>query len=338
MIKTEPFGRANEHSVDKITLSNEHITLSLINYGVRTVELKVADRDGKSKNIALNYPDMEGYLKDTSFLGATCGRAANRTANHRFTNLSGCHELDANDGEHHLHGGSEGFDKRLWQYEIDHDALSVTFTLHSPDGDMGYPGNCDVRATIQLDHNQIITTFDATCDQASIINLTDHSYYNLTGDFSQTILEHELWIAADHITPTDGTLIPTGILQPVTDTPFDFTAPRSVDHPSQFTAPNLGYDVNYCLRGPRHQEQMVCQLYDPASGRQLTLYTTEPGLQLYTGGYLSNDKIYGKFTGIALEPQTYPNSANTDHFPSPAISPDTPYHHTIRMVFTTRND
>lgn len=333
MIETQLFGYIDGQKVEKITLSNEHITISIITYGMRTTELNVADRDGKIDNIVLNYPNLDGYLNDSCFLGAICGRVANRIGNHQFSNNSGQHILDANEGEHHLHGGSVGFDKRIWQYEVHQETLGVTFNITSEDGDMGYPGRCELAVNVALKRNQIITSIKAVSDQDSIINITDHSYYNLTGDMKQTILNHELLIPADFITPTDYDLIPTGEFFNIKKTEFDFSTLAPIYHPEPFRSPNKGYDINYCLLGNRYEDKLACKLYDPASGRQLSIYTTEPGLQLYTGGYLSLDEVYENYTGVALEPQNYPNSANISHFPSAKIGPDLPYQHTIRHVF-----
>ncbi|WP_067097389.1 aldose epimerase family protein [Marinomonas atlantica] len=333
MIKVQLFGEIEGRAVDKITLSNNYISISMITYGMRTTEIKFADRHGSIDNIVLSYPNLNDYLNDNSFLGAICGRVANRISGHQFSNESGEHSLEANEGNHHLHGGSVGFDKRIWQYETHQETNSVTFYITSEDGDMGYPGRCELEVNVALQHNQVTTSINAISNKNSIINITDHCYYNLTGDSKQTILNHKLLIPADFVTPTDHELIPTGEFLNVKKTNFDFSNLRDIHQTKAFYAPSKGYDINYCLLGDRYEDKLACKLYDPSSGRQLSIFTTELGLQLYTGGFLSHDGIHGDYTGVALEPQNYPNSANIDHFPSAKIGPNLPYHHTIRHVF-----
>ncbi len=335
MIKVSPFGQCNGHVIDKITLSNQHITTSLINLGARMTELNVADRDGIVKNIVLNYSDIIGYQKDTSYLGAVCGRFANRIAKGKMILDGDAFQLDQNEGEHHLHGGTNGFHQRIWDYKIDPSGTSVCFTLSSPHLDMGYPGNCHVKVTFQLIENQIKVLFEATTDRPTVLNLTHHNYYNLSGELHSSIRQHTLQVQAEQITVTDENNLPTGAFLSVADTPFDFRTPRHLEHEQAFSNTQRGYDHNFVLNGKRHTERLACQLAETQSGRVLQVYTTEPGLQVYTGGYLSHDGGYQDYSGIALEPQNFPNSPNLSHFPSSLVTPETPYRHISRLVFTT---
>lgn len=334
MIQVSPFGQCNGHVIDKITLSNEHITTSFINFGARMTELNVADRDGIVENIVLNYPDIAGYIHDNSYLGALCGRFANRIREGHISLNGMTFQLDKNEGEHHLHGGKNGFHQRIWHYEIDEIHNKVCFSLVSSHLDMGYPGTCLITVSFQLIENQIRCIFEGTTDQNTALNLTHHNYYNLSGDFRSSIFEHSLQIQADHITVTDDSNLPTGELLAVQGTQYDFLAERLIKNEEAFSQSKKGYDTNYILLGKRDSEHLACQLSDEKSGRTLRIYTTEPGLQVYTGGYLSNDGVYNDYSGVALEPQNFPNSPNISHFPSSIYTPEKSYFHTIKLVLS----
>ena len=334
MIQVSPFGQCNGHVIDKITLSNEHITTSFINFGARMTELNVADRDGNVKNIVLNYLDIAGYQKDTSYLGAVCGRFANRIREGRISLDGETFQLDQNEGVHHLHGGKNGFHQRIWEYEISQAHTSVCFTLNSPHLDMGYPGTCLIKVTFRLIGNEIRCILEGTTDQSTLLNLTPHNYFNLSGDFRSSICEHTLKIEAEQVTVTDDDNLPTGELLAVQGTQYDFRAERLIDNKEVFSQSQKGYDSNYVLSGKRNTEHLACQLSDAKSGRKLEIYTTEPGLQVYTGGYLSNDGVYNDYSGIALEPQNFPDSPNINHFPNSVYTPEKSYFHAIKMVLS----
>lgn len=325
-----------------ITLTRDHgISLTLIPLGARLTGLWVPDRDGRLADVVLGEDTPEGHLANRSYMGATCGRYANRIAGGRFA-LDGKEvRLDRNEGPNHLHGGSAGFDSQLWTI-ADRSETHATFTLTSPSGDMGYPGRLAAACTYRLiDGMRLLIEMTASADAPTIVNLAHHSYFNLGGHASGSILDHCLQIAASAYLPVDGANIPTGRIAPVAGTPFDFTAARPIG--KAMPGPG-GLDHCFCLDDPPErlagQDLRPCAaLTDPASGRRLRLWTSAPGLQVYTGAHFdgSTGKAgarYPRFAGVALETQGFPDAPNHPGFPSARLDPDQTYRHLMLLDFS----
>lgn len=340
---TLPDGR----EVEIHTLAAGDLTLRVATYGAIIVSLTAPDRDGTVDDLVLGHDTLEGYVAASPYFGAVVGRYGNRIARGRFA-LDGVeHQLETNDGPNHLHGGAVGFDKRLWKAEPcrGDGRAAVTLRLTSADGDQGYPGRLDASVTYALaDDGTLTVDYRATTDRATPVNLTQHSYWNLAGRRSPTVLGHLLTVYADAFTPTDGELIPTGEIAPVSDTPFDFREPTAIgarvaqDH-SQLRAAG-GYDHNFVLR--EHTDgsglRRAARVDEPLSGRRLEIRTTEPGLQLYSGNFLDGTirgkggRAYPHRGALCLETQHFPNSPNEPAFPSTILRPGEEYR--SRTVFT----
>lgn len=338
-----PFGTLPDGSaVELFTLRNANgIELQAMTYGGIIASIRTPDRDGRFAEITLGYESLDRYVERSPFFGAIVGRYANRIAGGRFTIDGTEYVLATNNGPNHLHGGRRGFDKANWQaepFERD-DAVGVVFRHVSPDGDEGYPGRLTVSATYTLDNDDALTVaFEATTDAPTHVNLSQHAYFNLVGDASRDVLEHELMIRADHITAVDATLIPTGELMPVDGTPFDFRQPTAIgaridaDHPQ--IRNGLGYDHNFVLRRSGDGLEEVIRVREPSSGRTLTVATTEPGVQFYTGNFLDGSIVgrggvaYERRFGFCLETQHFPDSPNEPAFPSTLLRPGETYRST----------
>jgi aldose 1-epimerase len=326
-IETEGFGTMDDgRSVELFTLTNENgMEVSITNYGGIVTSIKVPDKDGNVEDVVLGFDDLEKYKSGHPFFGAIAGRYANRIANGQFELNGEVYELATNDGENHLHGGNEGFDKKLWDAEVNEEENSVTVSYLSPDGEEGYPGNLEVDVTYTLtEDNELQIDYHATTDKATVVNLTNHSYFNLSGDPSQGILDHLLTIEADRYTPVDEGLIPTGELRPVEGTPFDFTEPETVGARIESIPP--GYDHNYVLNNPNSGVRKIATVEHEESGRIMEVYTDQPGVQLYTGNFLDGS-ITGhhgvpieQYAALCLETQTFPDSPNKPDFPSPVLN------------------
>ena len=313
----------------------------IINYGGIIASIEVPDRDGKFDDVVLGHDSLEGYLHRSRYFGALIGRFANRIARGRFT-LDGVeYQLAINNGENHLHGGVRGFDKVVWAaLEID-DGVQLTYL--SKDGEEAYPGNVNATVTYRLnDANELRVDYYATTDRDTIINLTNHSYFNLAG--GGAILDHELQIQADTFTPIDETRIPTGEIRNVKGTPMDFTSPTAIgaristdDEQLQIAG---GYDHNFVLRGDWGTLRTAARVYEPQTGRVMEVFTTQPGMQFYSGNYLDgtlvgrSGRAYLKNSGCCLEAQHFPDSPNKPHFPSTVLRPGEKYHHTTIYRFT----
>ncbi|MFJ3230013.1 aldose epimerase family protein [Streptomyces sp. NPDC086787] len=299
--------------VDRWTLERAGVRVRVLTYGGIVQSAEVPDRDGRAANVVLGFADLDGYLAHPEpYFGALVGRYANRIAGARFPLDGLTHALVPNDGPHSLHGGEHGFDKRVWEAErVEH---GVRLTRVSPHGEEGFPGRLDVSATYTLDESGALRiAYEAVTDAPTLVNLTSHSYFNLAG--SGNAGGHELRVGASRYTPVDEELIPTGELADVTGTRFDFREPRKVGG---------GYDHNFVFdKGETEAPGDVAELYDPTSGRLLTVATTEPGLQLYTAEHLGAPFAPGD--GIALETQHYPDSPNHPHFPSSQLRPGRVY-------------
>jgi aldose 1-epimerase len=353
-VKVSAFGKtADGRNVSRYIMSNSKgVEATLIDYGASLVSLKVPDRNGKSLDVVLGYDDIAGYEKDKAFFGASIGRYGNRIAGGQFVLNGTTYRLRKNDGPNSLHGGSPGFNKRLWT-AVDRSragAEVVEFSYSSPDGEEGYPGTLKVKITYTLpaDKNELKIDYAATTDKDTVVNLTNHSYFNLSGDMSQEILKHELLLHASEFTPVDATLIPTGELKPVKGTPFDFEQPTVIgsrinqdDEQLKF---GKGYDHNWVLRGSSDPGlRLAAVALEPGSGRVLEVLTTEPGVQFYSGNFLDGS-AYGKGgqahnhrTGFCLETQHFPDSPNHKNFPSTVLRTGQTYRSSTIFRFSTRN-
>jgi len=343
-----PFGTLPDGTpIEIFTLTNANgLVVRAITYGGIIVSLHAPDRDGRFDDIVLGYDTVDGYVKDNSpYFGAIIGRFGNRIAKGTFTLDGQTYTLATNNGPNHLHGGLKGFDKVVWAGESASTdrGPAVTFSRISPDGEEGYPGALTARVTYTLtDRNELIVDYHATTDKPTIVNLTQHSYFNLAGQGARDILGHELQINADRYTPVDTTLIPTGELAPVEDTPFDFRQPTAIgaridaDHP-QIKA-GLGYDHNFVLTRSGDGLEVAARVVEPTTGRTLEVATTEPGLQFYSGNFLDGSitgkagRVYRHRYGFCLETQHFPDSPNQPAFPPVVLRPGEEYR--TQTVFT----
>jgi aldose 1-epimerase len=327
--------------IDEYTLTNgQGITAKIITYGGILTELHVPDKDGKSSDVVLGCPDLKGYLAGHPYFGANVGRVGNRIARGKFTLEGKEYTLATNNPPNHLHGGKKGFDKQVWKAEEVKNGLRLTYT--SPDGEEGYPGKVDVSVTYSLTKNGLQVDYTATTDKATPINLAHHSYFNLTGNGSGDILDHELKLRADRYTPTDETLIPTGKIEPVKGTPFDFKEPTTIGKRiGELKGDPGGYDLNYVLNRKEPGLFLAAQVREPKSGRIMEVVTTEPGLQFYSGNFLDgkvkgkNGVMYKKHAGFCLEAQHYPDSVNRPEFPTVILKPGATYKQTTVYRFRT---
>jgi aldose 1-epimerase len=306
----------------------------------------VPDRDGKLNDVVLGFDDLESYLKGHPHFGATTGRVANRVAKGKFTLDGKEYTLAVNNGPNSLHGGLKGFDKVVWKAEPKEasDAVAVQLTYVSPDGEEGYPGNLTTIVTYALtNQNELRIDYKATTDKATPVNLTNHSYFNLAGPRSGDILSHELMLEADEYTPADDTLIPTGEIRSVKGTPLDFTKPATIgSRIAQVADKTGGYDHNFLLRGKGKSLALAARAYEPKTGRVMEMYTTEPGVQLYTGNFLDGKLkgkggvVYQKHQAFCLEAQHFPDSVNHPEFPSVILRPGQTYTQTTAYKFSTK--
>ncbi|MBM3908287.1 MAG: galactose mutarotase [Gemmatimonadetes bacterium] len=330
----EPFGTAPDgQGVELITLTNANgVELRAMTYGAIIVSLKVPDRNGVLGDVVLGYDSLAGYVKSSPYFGAIVGRYGNRIAKGKFTLDGQTYTLAVNNGPNSLHGGLRGFDKVVWHADTMRtaDGVGIRFHYVSKDGEEGYPGTLSVTVTYTLtDANDVQIAYEATTDKATPVNLTQHAYFNLAG--SGDILGHELQINAGVITPVDSTLIPDGSLMPVQGTPFDFTTPHRIGERIGADHEQLrfggGYDHNFVLIRSDTTLKHAAVLRDSASGRVLGVFTTEPGVQFYSGNFLDgtlsgkNGTVYQHRTGLCLETQHYPDSPNQPQFPSTILRP-----------------
>lgn len=341
----------NGQPVEAITLTNGHgMTVRVISWGAILQSVSVPDRQGRSADVALGYADMRGYLTRPNFFGATVGRYANRIRGGSFTLDGKTYKLATNDGPNALHGGRAGFDKRSWTVEevADGPTAHVTLSYTSVDGEEGYPGTLTVTATYSLNEvNELRLDYVATTDQPTVVNITNHSFFNLGGEASQrSILDDRLTIPAEATTPVDRTLIPTGERRPVANTPFDFRSPHVIgqrirDGSDQQIAVGQGYDQNFIVgSGIAPQPRLNARVEDPISGRVMEVLSNQPGLQLYTGNFLNGTAIgksnhaYRQSDGIAMEPQVFPDTPNQPAFGSAVLRPGAVYRNTIIYRFS----
>jgi aldose 1-epimerase len=337
-------------TVHLYTLTNAGgMTLRVTNYGSRIVSLTVPDRDGNFADIMLGYDTLREYLGDKRHYSAVVGRYGNRIADGKFSIDGKTYQLTQNRPPHHLHGGDGGFEYRVWDAEgiVGDDRVGLKLDYLSPDGEEGYPGKLHASVCYWLTNgNELRIEYSATTDQPTPVNLTNHSYFNLGGEGSGTILDQVLMLKADRFVAVDRALIPTGELRPVAGTPFDFATPTPigarVDADDEQIRFGGGYD--HCLVFARWDGKLrlVGSLYDPGSGRLMEILTTEPGVQFYCGNFLNDGdigkggKVYGRRSGLCLETQHFPDSPNQPQFPSTTLRPDEQYHHVTVYRFSAR--
>lgn len=332
-ITAADWGETDGKKVQLFTLVNKNgVEVKITTYGGTVTSWVVPDRSGAKSNIVLGFDELQGYLAKPPYFGATIGRYGNRIGNATFKIDTATYKLAANDGKNHLHGGNKGFDKVVWDAAPTTEGTpSLTLTYLSKDGEEGYPGNLKVTVKYTLtDDNELQFDYDAETDKATPVNLTNHSYFNLSGDASKTILDHTLWIDADRYTPVDTTLIPTGQLASVKGTPFDFTQPHKIGE--RIAQVKGGYDHNWVLNRKGGDMQLVAWLQDSTTGRKLEVYTTEPGLQFYSGNFLDGSiknrdgKPIPQHGALCLETQHFPDSPNKPSFPTTILKPGQKYH------------
>jgi aldose 1-epimerase len=325
------FGKLDDGAtIEQYTLKNSKGAVAkVITYGATLTELWMPDKNAKMGDIVLGFDNLKGYLGDQPYFGGTIGRYANRIAKGKFTLDGKEYTLAINNGPNSLHGGKIGFNRRVWKAEPlkgTKDA-AVRFTYVSKDGEEGYPGNLTVSVTYTLtDDNALKIYYTAKTDKATPINLTNHSYFNLAGAGNGNILKETVWLDADHFTPTDNTLIPTGEIKSVAGTPYDFREPMEVGARIADIPKVGGYDMNYVLNGPAGKLRRIAEVKDSSSGRQMEVWTTQPGVQLYIGIGLDGSihgigGAYEKYGALCLETQHYPDSVNHPNFPSAILRP-----------------
>jgi aldose 1-epimerase len=336
----ELFGKlADGTKVHRWSLENGGTRLKVLSYGGIIQSLEIPDRHGRYANVSLGYDNLAAYVAGTTFFGATIGRYGNRIAKGQFTLDGKSHQLSVNDGVNSLHGGAKGFNTKVWDVEGFTSGSDVGLHLHytSVDGEMGYPGTLRTQVTFTLGrHGDWTIDYRATTDRPTVVNLTNHTYWNLAGEGTGTIEDHELTIAAGRYTPTDAGLIPTGELATVSGTPFDFREGKPVGrdiragHPQQVQA--KGFDHNWVLdKGVTARPEHIATLRDPRSGRTLEIATDQPGLQFYSGNFLdgtltgTSGRTYRQGDGLCLETQHFPDSPNRPAFPSTVLRPGQTY-------------
>ncbi|MBR5490189.1 MAG: galactose mutarotase [Oscillospiraceae bacterium] len=319
MASIKLFGEVNNKPVYLIKLNNGHIEAEFISLGATIRALRVPDRSGNMVDVCLGYDTAEEYMTNDGYIGATVGRNANRISGSKFSINGKEYKLNANEGENQLHGGIEGFSHKCWNFSCTEN--SVTFSIESPDGDEGYPGNLKAAATFSLVNSTLRIDYSASCDKDTIVNLTNHAYFNLSGQGSGAINKQLLTLGAESYTPCRDGNIPTGEFAPIINTPLDFSKENSLDFAltSLSGTSTEGIDHNFVL-----SSSPAATLYSEETGIELSCKTSLEGLQVYTSGFLTkrNGKdgaIYGKHHGICLETQHFPDAINNPHFPSPII-------------------
>ena len=349
-VKKESFGTLPDGtSVDLYTLTNaQGMEIRATNYGGIVVSLRVPDKKGNLDDIALGFDDLKGYLPNTPYFGAIIGRYGNRIANGKFALDGKEYTLARNNGPNSIHGGLKGFDKVVWHAEPfqNHDEVGIILSYTSKDGEEGYPGNLKTKVTYTLtEKNEWIIDYEAVTDKATPVNLTEHTYFNLAGEGKGDVLGHIVQLNASRFTPVDQNLIPTGELRPVKSTPLDFTQPTGIgariDADYEQIRLGHGYDHNFVIDRKDSDPVLAVRVTEATSGRVLEVYTTEPGVQLYTGNFLDGTitgkggHVYKQRFGFCLETQHFPDSPNHPDFPTTILRPGQTYHsRTIYKVST----
>lgn len=342
-ITNEEWGKQDDRAILLFTLSNKNgMSIKVSNYGATLVNVSAPDRNGKFEPVVLGFDSLQNYLGRHPNFGSTIGRYANRISNAEFSLNNETYHLKPNRGKHIIHGGSRGFSRQIFDvddYYVANDTAVLVLTYLSPDMEEGFPGNLSFRITYKLtENNEIMLEYEATTDKPTVVNFTNHSYFNLSG-CKEPVLNHVLNMDADSVMAVDTSGIPTGTFSPVIHTPYDFTEPRSVGE--RIADLPKGYDVTYKLRKKEDELSLVATLYEPVSGRVLKAYTTEPGMQLFTGSSeLSRITGHGGiqyklYYGLCLEMQHFPDSPNNPSFPRVVLEPDSVYRQTTIYKFET---
>ena len=334
---------ADGKAVDVYTLKDATLEVKIIPLGARLMSVVAPDKTGKKADVVLGHPDLPGYQADKStYFGAVVGRYGNRIAKGQFTIDGQSYQVPVNNNGQSLHGGIAGFDGKVW--DAKQTADGVELSLVSPDGDQGYPGTLTAHVKYTLKGHDLRIDYSATTDKATVLNLTNHAYFNLAGEGNGTILDHKVTLNADKYTPVDTVLIPTGDLPPVAGTPFDFRTAHAIGERIETPNDQLkiagGYDHNWVLNGSNGTMKQAAKVVDPKSGRTLTVTTTEPGVQFYTGNFLEDGAITGtggqkylRRGGFCLETQHYPDSPNHPAFPTTLLKPGQTMHSTTVFSF-----
>jgi aldose 1-epimerase len=334
-----------------VLTNNKNLEAVVISYGASLVSVKTPDRNGKIADVVFGYDDLDGYEQDKAYIGATVGRFANRIVGGEFVLDGTTFHIPKNNGPNTLHGGTIGFNKRVWtgldRSRADAEVLELSYT--SPDGEQGFPGTLKVTVayTLPADKNELRIDYSATTDQDTVLNLTNHSYFNLSGDPTQQILNHQILIRGQKFVPVNASLIPTGELRPVAGTPFDFTKATAIgariDQDNEQLKFGMGYDQTWVLEANgKSGPQLAAEAFEPVSGRVLEVLTTQPGVQFYTGNSLDGTargkggQLYARRTAFCLETQHFPDSPNQPNFPSTELKPGETFQSTTILRFSTR--
>ncbi|MEM7385688.1 MAG: aldose epimerase family protein [Verrucomicrobiota bacterium] len=351
-IDSKPYGKTPDgKEVTIYHLTNKNgVKCSILDYGGIVASLEVPDREGKMADVVLGCKDLESYMKDSPYFGCITGRYCNRIANGKFSLKGKEYKLANNNGDHCLHGGNKGFDKQIWKAEasVKEEQPILTLKRRSPDMEEGFPGNLDVTVTYTLTNdNALRIDYDATTDKPTVVNLTNHSYFNLAGhDCGNSILAHQLKFNCDQFTPTNSTGIPTGELRNVKGTPFDFSSFQAlgerIGKETEQLKFGIGYDHNYVINGKPGELLLAAQVLEPVSGRMLEVHSTDAGIQLYTGNYLDgsfkgkDEAVYEHRFGFCLEDQRFPDSPNQEKFPTATLERVEKYKKTTIYKFSTQ--
>ena len=339
---SEPYGKIGEQEIKQYTITNPNgVIVKILNYGGTITNIIVPDKKGEFGDVVLGFDSLSGYLQKTNpFFGSLVGRYANRIAHAKFTLDGKTYSLAANDHGNSLHGGIKGFDKVVWTSAPVSDS-SLKLFYESMDGEEGYPGKLSVEVTYTLtSNNELKIEYTASSDKPTPVNLTNHSYFNLSAGADSTILDHELMLNGDKYTAVNTSLIPTGNLPDVKKTPMDFTSPKKIGN--DLGRVEGGFDHNWVLNKKKNALELAAALYHPASGRYMEVYTTQPGVQFYTGNFLDgtlkgkNGKIYVKHAGLCLETQHFPDSPNQPSFPNTILKPGETFHEVTIYKFSVK--
>jgi aldose 1-epimerase len=336
-----PFGTLGDgRAVSLYTLRTDVLTVRITDYGARIVTLETPDRAGRAGDIVLGFDALDGYLKDRPFFGAVVGRYANRIAGGRFVLDGRGYQVTQNEGRNSLHGGAAGFDRRLWQAHVTQGAVTLRYL--SPDGEEGYPGTLEATVRYSVQHDALRVDYQARTDRATVVNLSNHSYFNLGGHASGPVLDHELTLHAGAYTPVDDGLIPTGEIRDVAGSAFDFLRPQRIgariDADDELRR-RRGYDINYVLERGEGALAVAARVREPGTGRIMEVLTDQPGLQFYSGNRLDGSFVgkggtaYGMYGGFCLETQHFPDSPNHPAFPSTVLRPGERFHSTTVFRF-----
>ena len=339
---SEPYGKIGEQEIKQYTITNPNgVIVKILNYGGTITNIIVPDKKGEFGDVVLGFDSLSGYLQKTNpFFGSLVGRYANRIAHAKFKLDGKTYSLAANNNGNSLHGGIKGFDKVVWTSAPVSDS-SLKLFYESMDGEEGYPGKLSVEVTYTLTlNNELKIEYTASCDKPTPVNLTNHSYFNLSAGADSTILDHELMLNGDKYTAVNTSLIPTGNLPDVKKTPMDFTSPKKIGN--DLGRVEGGFDHNWVLNKKKNALELAAALYHPASGRYMEVYTTQPGVQFYTGNFLDgtlkgkNGKIYVKHAGLCLETQHFPDSPNQPSFPNTILKPGETFHEVTIYKFSVK--